>query len=62
MSTWALRLASDRKRLVLWFTIQGIEPVFLERDIDASTILGATRTELVNIVEGSISVITRSRW
>lgn len=56
MSTWALRLAGDRKRMVLWFTVQGIEPVFLERDIDASTILGATRTELVNIVEGSISV------
>jgi hypothetical protein len=56
MSTWALRLAADRKRLCLWFTIQGIEPVFLERDIDASTILGATRTELVNIVAGSLEV------
>ena len=56
MSTWALRLAADRKRLCLWFTIQGIEPVFLERDIDASTILGATRTELVNIVAGSLDV------
>lgn len=56
MSTWALRLAGDRKRLVLWFTIQGIEPVFLERSIDASTILGETRTELVSIVDGSLEV------
>lgn len=57
MSTWALRLAGDRKRLVLWFTIQGIEPVFMERSIPASTILGGgARTELVNIVEGSLEV------
>lgn len=56
MSTWALRLAGDRKRLVLWFTIQGIETVFLERNIDTDTILGATRAKLVGIVEGSLEV------
>lgn len=58
MSTWALRLAGDRKRLVLWFTVQGIDRVFKEKDIDCSTILGETRTEdmAAVIVQGSIDI------
>lgn len=55
MSTFATRLAGDRKKLALWFTIQGIERVFKERpSVDASSILGETRAESACIPMGGI--------
>lgn len=57
VSTWALRLAGDRKRLALWCTIQGVETVFLERTISASVlaaVLGETRASSVCIPKGGI--------
>jgi hypothetical protein len=45
--TFADRLAGDRRRVSLWVTIQGIKEVFKETvDVDCSTILGETRTEI----------------
>jgi hypothetical protein len=43
-ATFTDRLAGSRKRLVLWLTISGIEPVFAERDLDVDDILGEART------------------